>query len=61
MTDLGLAEGLRLSRVQAQGWMAARKAQMTVDGSPPKVANPYPSDPDRIRWQAGFDSGIHGG
>jgi hypothetical protein len=54
MTDL--AEAIRLSRVQAQGWNAARKAPMTFDGRPQKAANPYPSEPDRSRWQAGFDS-----
>jgi len=54
VTDL--AEAIRLSRVQAQGWNAARKARMTSDGRPPKVANPHRSEPDRSRWQAGFDS-----
>lgn len=54
MTDL--AEALRLSRIQAQGWNAARKAPMTIDGRLPKPANPYPAEPDRSRWQAGFDS-----
>lgn len=56
MTDLALAEAIRLSRIQAQGWNAARKARMTSDGRPPKVANPYTSEPDRSRWQAGFDN-----
>jgi hypothetical protein len=54
VTDL--TEAIRLSRVQAQGWNAARKARMTSDGRPPRIANPYPSDPNRSRWQAGFDS-----
>jgi len=55
MTDLALAEAIRLSRIQAQGWNAARKARMTSDGRPPMVANPYTSEPDRSRWQAGFN------
>ena len=54
VTDL--TEAIRLSRVQAQGWNAARKAPMTFDGRPRKAENPYPSEPDRSRWQAGFDS-----
>ncbi len=54
MTDL--AEAIRLSRVQAQGWNAARKAPMTLDGRPARIANPHPSEPARSRWQAGFDS-----
>jgi hypothetical protein len=54
VTDL--SEAIRLSRVQAQGWNAARKARMTFDGRPARIANPYPSEPDRSRWQAGFDS-----
>jgi hypothetical protein len=58
MNAIALAEGLRLSRIQAQGWNAARKAQLTFDGRPPKVTNPHPSDPDRSRWQTGFDTGI---
>src|SRR5947209_1134113 len=38
VTDL--TEAIRLSRVQAQGWNAARKARMTSDGRPPRIANP---------------------
>jgi len=41
----------RLSRIHAQGWNAARTA-WTVDESDP--INPYPSEPERSRWRAGF-------
>jgi len=56
VTALALAEAIRLSRVQAQGWNAARKAPITPDGHLQQAANPYSSEPDRSRWQAGFDS-----
>jgi len=38
----------RLSRIYAQGWNAART--MAVQD------NPYPTEPERGRWNAGFAS-----
>lgn len=38
----------RLSRIYAQGWNAAR--ELAVD----EPANPYPAEPERERWAAGF-------
>jgi hypothetical protein len=46
----GAAEDFRLSRVYAQGWNAARAG--TVSGRVP--ANPYASEPEKSRWQAGY-------
>ena len=42
----------RLSRVYAQGWNAARTAALNP-GEPP--VNPYVSEPERGRWNEGFD------
>jgi len=41
-----------LSRIYAQGWNAARTA-WGPDGAP---ANPYDTDPEQTRWQAGFSN-----
>ena len=38
----------RLSRIYAQGWNAARTVK---DG---EQINPYPAEPERGRWLAGF-------
>jgi hypothetical protein len=48
MTQLPNATAFRLSRIYAEGWNAARA---------PKGAertNPYPTEPERERWRAGF-------
>lgn len=37
------------SRIYAQGWNAAR-----TDASKAAACNPYPSGPERTRWQEGF-------
>jgi hypothetical protein len=42
------AAAFRLSRIYAQGWNTARTAKGT------ERANPYPADPERGRWRAGF-------
>jgi ribosome modulation factor len=41
----------RLSRIHAQGWNAGRNAWA---GDAP--ANPYTTEPERSRWQAGFSN-----
>lgn len=46
------ATPFHLSRIYAQGWNAARGV-WKADRAP---ANPYASDPERSRWQAGFGS-----
>jgi hypothetical protein len=50
----------RLSRVQAQGWIAGRgrpSDEELEDGDVSKL-NPFPSDPERARWSAGFRSAL---
>ncbi len=39
------------SRIYAQGWNAARIDSVTSKAA---VRNPYPSEPERSRWQQGF-------
>ena len=48
MTSAATAKSFRLSRVYAQGWNSARGPKGTGRD------NPYPADPERGRWQAGF-------
>lgn len=49
----------RLSRVQAEGWNAARKFGGDR-GDAKKIAllNPYRTDLERARWFAGFNSAL---
>ena len=55
------AENFHLSRVQAEGWAAARKY---LNGGDPcdaaKVSslNPYKTEAERLRWFAGFNSAL---
>jgi len=55
MTD---KQAYRLSRIQAEGWKAARSlsANGLADLKPAEIdaRNPYPADPERARWRAGF-------
>ena len=52
----------RLSRIQAEGWKAARalSASGLADLPEAEIAarNPYPREPARGRWLAGFVSAI---
>lgn len=41
-------DSFRLSRLHAQGWNAARQVGAT------EQSNPWPAEPERSRWQAGF-------
>jgi hypothetical protein len=43
----------RLSRIHAEGWNAARVARTEEDS---EQLNPYPAEPERGRWRAGFAS-----
>jgi hypothetical protein len=57
MTD---SEAFRLSRIHAEGWNAARRVAPDglADLGEAGIAalNPYASDPERSRWEAGFRS-----
>ena len=52
----------RLSRVQAEGWNAARRIPLPkldgFDAGKIDALNPYPADPERTRWSAGFESAL---
>ena len=56
------ADAYRLSRIQAEGWNAARgiatSALDRVDGTQIELLNPYKSDPERMRWSTGFRSAL---
>ncbi|HWY60642.1 MAG TPA: hypothetical protein VNW15_01955 [Rhizomicrobium sp.] len=46
----------RQSRIYAEGWNAARTMSASVPShsAEPPPPNPYPSDPERSRWNEGF-------
>lgn len=52
----------RLSRVQAEGWNAARKIPAgdlaSLDAAKTDALNPHETDPERARWLEGFKSAI---
>ena len=55
------AENFRLSRVQAEGWAAARKylnGGNPCDGALVSSLNPYKTGAERLRWFAGFNSAL---
>jgi len=55
------AEGFRLSRIQAEGWAAARKYLLgggTGDQQEIAALNPHRAEAERARWYAGFNSAI---
>ena len=47
----------RRSRIYAQGWNAAREPR-TGEGFTQGVVNPYPSDPEKSRWDSGYANGL---
>jgi hypothetical protein len=56
------SEAYRLSRIQADGWNAAHRigasALDKLDEMQIESLNPYASDPERVRWHAGFASAL---
>lgn len=55
-------EAFRLSRIEAEGWNAARRVPLAVltQLDRPKIAalNPYARDPEQMRWTAGFANAL---
>lgn len=55
-------EDFRLSRIEAEGWNAARHVPVALLGEmdTTKIAalNPYMHDPEQMRWNAGFASAL---
>jgi hypothetical protein len=54
MSDLS---AFRRSRIYAQGWKAAREPR-TGGTLPKSVANPYPSEPEKSRWDEGYTNAL---
>jgi hypothetical protein len=55
-------EAFRLSRIQAEGWKAARELPLvtsdTFDSAAIEALNPYKLAAERERWLAGFKSAL---
>ncbi len=55
---MSASDAYRLSRVQAEGWNAARSLPPSdladIDAATVHSLNPYRSDPEKARWVAGF-------
>jgi hypothetical protein len=55
-------EAFRLSRIEAEGWNAARRVPVArlaqLDAAKIAKLNPYMHDPEQMRWNAGFESAI---
>ena len=47
----------RRSRIYAQGWNAAREPR-TGEALTQGVINPYPSEPEKSRWDSGYANGL---
>lgn len=60
--DMRTVSAFSLSRIQAEGWNAARRVPLPkLDGYDARkidALNPYPADPERTRWRAGFESAL---
>lgn len=52
----------RLSRIQAEGWNAARRMPAShledLNAEAIEALNPYSKDSERIRWTAGFNNAL---
>jgi len=55
-------EAFRLSRIEAEGWNAARRVPLAVlaqlDREKIAALNPYTYDPEQTRWNAGFANAL---
>jgi len=47
----------QLSRVYAEGWVAARQLPFSDPAGNAGIQNPYLNDPQRSRWRDGFAGG----
>ncbi len=47
----------RRSRIYAQGWKAAREPRIG-EALTQDVINPYPSEPEKSRWDSGYANGL---
>jgi hypothetical protein len=57
-----VSDDFRLSRVQAEGWNAARRVPVArlaqLDSAKIAALNPYRHDPEQMRWTTGFASAL---
>ena len=57
---MSAAQAYRLSRIQAEGWKAARALSPSrlsaMTDAEIDACNPYGSAPERARWRTGFAS-----
>lgn len=55
-------EAFRLSRIEAEGWNAARRVPLSalaqLDSAKIAALNPYGRDPEHMRWNAGFANAL---
>ncbi len=55
-------EAFRLSRVEAEGWNAARRVPLAalarLNSKKITALNPYTYDPEQTRWNAGFANAL---
>jgi len=55
-------DDFRLSRIEAEGWNAARRVPLAVlgqlDGAKIAALNPYKRGAEHLRWNAGFASAL---
>jgi hypothetical protein len=55
-------DDFRLSRVQAEGWNAARRMPVDdlaqIDAAKIALLNPYAKDAERTRWSTGFTNAV---
>lgn len=55
-------DDFRLSRIQAEGWNAARRVPVArlaqLDTAKIAALNPYRQNPEQTRWTAGFASAL---
>ena len=55
-------EDFRLSRVEAEGWNAARRLPLAVlaqmNAAEIAALNPYAHGPEQLRWKAGFANAL---
>lgn len=55
-------EAFRLSRIEAEGWNAARGVPLValgqLDSEKIVALNPHTDDPEQTRWNAGFRNAL---
>ena len=59
---MSIGEDFRLSRIEAEGWNAARRVPLAalgqLDGAKIATLNPYRDGSEQARWNAGFANAL---